>query len=174
MQTNDYLKHIDNDILIVHKELRDAYVVKFGELESIILNPIDYARAVRIIGNTQGDLSSVLERLQWLSNQTLMSLTVSFSASTGRQLSDKELSEVIKLCEEVISLDDDKQKMLNFLENKMTLIAPNISAIVGTRVAAKLIAAAGGIVELSRIPAGNIQVLGQQKKVLNGMSTATA
>lgn len=54
--------------------------------------------------------------------------------------------------------------MLNFLENKMTLIAPNVSAIVGTRVAAKLIAAAGGIVELSRIPAGNIQVLGQQKK----------
>ena len=57
MQTNDYLKHIDNDILIVHKELRDAYVVKFGELESIILNPIDYAKAVRIIGNIQGDLS---------------------------------------------------------------------------------------------------------------------
>ena len=57
MQTNDYLKHIDNDILIVHKELRDAYVVKFGELESIILNPNDYARAVRIIGNIQGELS---------------------------------------------------------------------------------------------------------------------
>ncbi len=57
MHTNDYLKHIDNDILIVHKELRDAYVVKFGELESIILNPIDYAKAVRIVGNTQGDLS---------------------------------------------------------------------------------------------------------------------
>ena len=68
----------------MHKELRDAYVVKFGELESIILNPIDYARAVRIIGNAQGDLSLVLEKLQWLSNQTLMSLTVSFSASTGR------------------------------------------------------------------------------------------
>jgi U4/U6 small nuclear ribonucleoprotein PRP31 len=74
----------------VHKELRDAYAVKFGELESIILNPIDYARAVRIIGNTQGDLSLVLEKLQWLSNQTLMSLTVSFSASTGRQLTEKE------------------------------------------------------------------------------------
>ena len=85
-----------------------------------------------------------------------MSITVSFSASTGRLLSDKELQEVIKLCDELISLDDDKQKMLNFLEDKMTLIAPNVSAIVGTRVAAKLIAAAGGIIELSRIPAGNI------------------
>jgi U4/U6 small nuclear ribonucleoprotein PRP31 len=50
--------------------------------------------------------------------------------------------------------------MLNFLERRMNLIAPNVSAIVGTRVAAKLIAAAGGIVELSRIPSGNIQVMG--------------
>lgn len=63
VHTNDYLKHIDNDILIVNKELRDAYAVKFSELESIIINPIDYAKAVRIIGNTQGDISQILERL---------------------------------------------------------------------------------------------------------------
>lgn len=42
----------------------------------------------------------------------------------------------------------------------MHLIAPNLSAIVGTAVAAKLIASAGGIVELSKIPACNIQMLG--------------
>jgi len=35
--------------------------------------------------------------------------------------------------------------MLQYLENRMTLIAPNVSAILGTRVAAKMIAAAGGI-----------------------------
>ena len=74
-----------------------------------------------------------------------MSVTVSFSASGGRTLNENEYQEVMKLCEEVISLDHDKQKMLTFLEMRMTLIAPNISAIVGTRVAAKLIAAAGGI-----------------------------
>jgi U4/U6 small nuclear ribonucleoprotein PRP31 len=64
------------------------------------------------------------------------------------------------LSDEVIYLDADKQRMLNFLERRMTLIAPNVSSIVGTRVAAKLIASAGGIMELSRIPAGNIQVMG--------------
>ncbi len=60
-------------------------------------------------------------------------------------MTEKEHSEVNKLCEEVIGLDQDKQKMLNFLETRMTLIAPNVSAILGTRVSAKLIAAAGGI-----------------------------
>ena len=51
----------------------------------------------------------------------------------------------MKLCEEVIGLDNDKQKMLSYLEQRMTIIAPNVSVIVGTRVAAKLIASAGGI-----------------------------
>lgn len=70
------------------------------------------------------------------------------------------MKEVNKLCEDVIDLDNDKHKMLIFLENKMSLIAPNVSAIVGTTVAAKLIASAGGIKELSVIPSCNIEVLG--------------
>jgi len=64
--------------------------------------------------------------------------------------------------------------MLSYLENKMHLIAPNTCAIVGSSITAKLISSAGGIQELSRIPASNIQVLGQQKKNLNGLSTASA
>ena len=86
--TNDYLKHIDNDILIVHKTLRDAYATKFSELESIILNPYDYAKAVRLIANAN-DISKVIESLAWLPNSTLMSVTVSFSASSGKPLNDK-------------------------------------------------------------------------------------
>lgn len=64
--------------------------------------------------------------------------------------------------------------MLSYIESRMNLIAPNVSAVNGTRVTAKLIAAAGGIHELARIPACNIQVLGSQKKALNGLSTANA
>jgi U4/U6 small nuclear ribonucleoprotein PRP31 len=46
--------------------------------------------------------------------------------------------------------------MLSYIESRMNLIAPNVSAVNGTRVTAKLIAAAGGIHELARIPACNI------------------
>jgi len=54
----------------------------------------------------------------------------------------------------------------------MDSIAPNLSKIVGGMVAAKLIASAGGIKELAKIPACNIQVMGSQKKNLNGFSVA--
>ena len=55
----------------------------------------------------------------------------------------------------------------------MTKVIPNITAILGSSLAAKILASAGGLEELVKIPAGNIQVLGQQRKVLHGMSTAS-
>lgn len=43
----------------------------------------------------------------------------------------------------------------------MKLKAPNLSNLVGIWIAAKLVAAAGGIKELAVMPASNIQVLGK-------------
>jgi len=48
--------------------------------------------------------------------------------------------------------------MLSFIESRMNFIAPNLSAIVGTSIAAQLMGTAGGLMALSRIPACNIQV----------------
>jgi U4/U6 small nuclear ribonucleoprotein PRP31 len=127
--------------------LRDAYASRFSELESIILNPVEYAKVVKEIGNIE-DITRITDKFNWLSNQTLMSVTVAFSASTGRTLSEKELKEINKYADEIFSLNESKQRMLNYLEQRMNSVAPNVSAIVGTRVAAILIAASGGIMEL--------------------------
>lgn len=54
----------------------------------------------------------------------------------------------------------------------MQYIAPNLSAIVGSTIAAQLLAAAGGLDALSRMPACNIQVIGSQKKGNLGFSKA--
>ena len=55
----------------------------------------------------------------------------------------------------------------------MHVIAPNTMALLGPSLCAKIISAAGGIVELSRTPACNIQVLGSQRKALHGFSSAS-
>ena len=56
----------------------------------------------------------------------------------------------------------------------MQYIAPNLSAIIGTSVAAQLMAAAGGLDALARMPACNIQVIGSQRKNMLGLSKAGA
>ena len=56
----------------------------------------------------------------------------------------------------------------------MGYIAPNVSAIVGTAVAAKLMGTAGGLSALAKMPACNVQLLGAKRKTLAGFSTANS
>ena len=63
-------------------------------------------------------------------------------------------------------------KNFEYVESRMSFIAPNISIIVGSSTAAKLMGVAGGLTALSKIPACNIQVLGATKKTNTGLSAA--
>jgi U4/U6 small nuclear ribonucleoprotein PRP31 len=53
----------------------------------------------------------------------------------------------------------------------MNFIAPNLTAIVGSGTAAKMMGIAGGLTALSKIPACNILVLGAEKKANTGLSS---
>ncbi len=53
----------------------------------------------------------------------------------------------------------------------MASIAPNTSILIGSRVAALLMGITGGLINLSRIPACNLSVIGQERnKQLQGLS----
>ena len=47
--------------------------------------------------------------------------------------------------------------ILRLVQKEMHRVAPNLSAAVGTDVAARLMGVAGGLVALSKMPAGNVQ-----------------
>jgi U4/U6 small nuclear ribonucleoprotein PRP31 len=60
-----------------------------------------------------------------------------------------------------------------YVSSRMNILAPNLSAIVGTTTAAKILGVAGGLGGLSKMPACNVHLLGAQKKIAAGFSTAT-
>ncbi|KAL6555547.1 hypothetical protein OROHE_007219 [Orobanche hederae] len=79
---------IDKEIATIHNLIRDKYRSKFPELESLVHDPIDYARLVKKTGNCT-DLSLV--DLQGLVSPAIL-IAVSVTASTGkRPLSEQEL-----------------------------------------------------------------------------------
>ncbi|GJP45756.1 hypothetical protein CLOM_g5099 [Closterium sp. NIES-68] len=146
---------IDNEITIVHNFIRDNYRLKFPELESLVLHPIDYARVVRRIGNEM-DLTVVdLEGL--LPSATIMVVSVTASTTTGRPLPDDALQRTMEACDRALALDDAKKKVLRFVESRMGGLAPNLSAVVGSAIAAQLVGVAGGLMALASMPACNIQ-----------------
>ncbi|CAI5468807.1 unnamed protein product [Closterium sp. Yama58-4] len=160
------------DMMRVGGGVEDNYRLKFPELESLVLHPIDYARVVRRIGNEM-DLTVVdLEGL--LPSATIMVVSVTASTTTGRPLPDDALQRTMEACDRALALDDAKKKVLRFVESRMGGLAPNLSAVVGSAIAAQLVGVAGGLMALASMPACNIQVLGSKRKTLSGFSTATS
>lgn len=172
VSSNDFMVEMDDELIAIHRLVVDLYSKKFPELESLIPNAMDYIRAVEIIGNetdmTQVDLTTLLP------SATVMGVSVTGSTTSGVPLTELELRTVLDACSEALMLESDKNSLLEFVSSRMAQMAPNTSALLGTRLAAQLIGRAGGLSALSRTPACNIQVMGQQKQVLSGFSNASA
>ncbi|XP_071692691.1 U4/U6 small nuclear ribonucleoprotein Prp31 homolog [Rutidosis leptorrhynchoides] len=165
---------IENEIVIIHNSIRDKYRLKFPELESLVDHPIDYARVVKKIGN-EIEINPVdLEGL--LPSAIIMVISVTASTTSGKPLPEDVFEKTIEGCDRALTLDESKKKVVDFFESRMGYIAPNLSAIVGNAVAAKLIVTAGGggLSSLAKMPASSVRLLGAKKKNLAGFSTATS
>ncbi|RQM18244.1 hypothetical protein DD237_000094 [Peronospora effusa] len=171
--SNDLMVQIDDEIEAVHRFIAEIYAAKFPELDSLVPNALDYARVIKAIGNEM-DLTVVDELPKLLPSSAVIGISVTGSGTSGKPLGPQDLKTCMEACDEVLSLEKDKNMILRFVESRMKYLAPNVSQLVGTRIAALLIGLAGGVAELARIPACNLQVLGQEKKVLSGFSSAAA
>ncbi|KAJ2332551.1 U4/U6-U5 snRNP complex subunit prp31 [Coemansia sp. RSA 2681] len=169
VQANEMSTRIAGEILVVHRFLLDHYKKRFPELETLVRSPTDYARAVRAIGSLADITKANLDGI--LPNATRMVVIVTGSTTAGRPLASEELLRVEDACNCLLELVDAKSKIVDFIESRMPLIAPNLTAVVGSSTAAKLIVEAGSLTALSKIPSCNIQVLGKSQQTATGLSS---
>ncbi|KAL6523167.1 hypothetical protein OROHE_016462 [Orobanche hederae] len=160
---------IDKEIATIHNLIRDKYRSKFPELESLVHDPIDYARLVKKIGN--GTDLSLVDLQGLVAPAILIAVSVTATSTGKRPLSEQELQETIDACDRVVALDCAKIRLLEVIERQMGCIAPNLSGVVGAGVAARLMAAAGGLSALVNVPACDVQLLGAKRTALAGFSS---
>ena len=100
-----------------------------------------------------------------------MVVSVTAATTQGKPLEEDKLKLLIEACAAAFELDEVRQNILLYVESRMAMIAPNLSRIIGTTVATKLMGQAGGLTALSKMPSCNVLVLGQTKKALSGFSS---
>lgn len=171
-EVNEALFRMDVEIGQVFKALKEAFSKRFPELESFNPSPLDYSRIV-LAASTE-DLAKVNYRAI-LPTTLAMVVSVAAATSAGRSFEEGDAAKATFLAKSLVWMCEQRDKVLEFIQLQMTAIAPNVSAIVGTAIASQLLGATGGIVALSRIPAGNIQVIGATRRSnLAGLSLAMA
>jgi U4/U6 small nuclear ribonucleoprotein PRP31 len=182
-QSNTLSTSIDNEIILVHKFIRDHYSIRFPELETLVTNPLDYAKVVTIIGNGPMDQESI-KTLQTSKNNRLgatlrsvldgpsvMIVTVEATTTKGREMTPVELERVMRACDMTLALDRAKKTLTDYVQSRMNLFAPNLTALIGSLTAAQLLNFAGGLTGLAKTPACNLPPLGSKKQSGTGFAT---
>ncbi len=91
--------------------------------------------------------------------------------SMGAEFSKEDMEPVLKLAKEIDSLYKLKQKQEEYLEKVMQKNCPNITAVAGVQIGARLIAIAGDLKRLVLFPASTVQLLGAEKALFRHMKT---
>lgn len=80
----------------------------------------------------------------------------------GREPENPVDREVLALAGRVAGLDDQADRLRDFVERTAPEVAPNLSALAGPTLAARLISLSGGLESLAKQPSGTVQVLGAE------------
>jgi nucleolar protein 58 len=91
--------------------------------------------------------------------------------SMGTEITEEDLEATSALAEQVVDLTEHRQSLGSYLSNRMQALAPNLTALVGELVGARLIAHAGSLMNLAKSPGSTIQILGAEKALFRALKT---
>lgn len=176
LSSNKHLVSLGHEIHRTHLELCRLYNTKFPELEELLTDPYQYRAAIGIIQNEM-DVTMVNDQLnEILTSNQIITISVAGSTTSGRALTGEELEKVNGACVYLDELRSTQEELTRFVESRMERWAPSVCALVGSSLAAQLLASTGGLAELSKIPACNLQLLGRIRSTASsrgGMATQT-
>merc|ERR1712140_133997 len=70
-----------------------------------------------------------------------------------------------------IALADYRKGLHEYLKDKMHNVAPNLAALIGEQVGARLSSHAGSLTNLAKYPASTVQILGAEKALFRALKT---
>lgn len=135
----------------------------------IITDNLAYAKVVKAMGFRTNAASTPLENI--LPEELENTLKAAAEVSMGTEISDSDIDHIHSLCDQVISITEYRTQLAEYLRNRMQAIAPNLTALVGELVGARLISHSGSLNNLAKAPASTIQILGAEKALFRALKT---
>ena len=169
-QTVQLLGELDTSLNGLSSRVREWYGLHYPELSRIIRDHQSYLRFITEIGDRASVTKEKLEALG-LQRRDVAGILKEAEGSMGAPLQGSELAEAQRLAQQVLSLYEYRGKLTEYISSLTEEAAPNVSALAGSTLAAKLIEKAGGIKRLAMMPSSTLQILGAEKALFRAMKT---
>jgi len=166
------LDELEKTINMLMARVREWYGVHFPELDRLLEKHETYARLVMELGSKN---NFTVGRLVDQEVPTVKAEGIAKVAekSMGAYLADTDLVQIQALCRNVTHLYQLRQDLETYIDSTMQEVAPNMKYLVGSLLGARLIAVAGGLMNLAKRPASTIQILGAEKALFRSIKTGT-
>ncbi|KPM10619.1 nucleolar protein 56-like protein [Sarcoptes scabiei] len=172
IQSLSLLDQLDKDINTFSMRLKEWYSYHFPELSKIVSDNYIFAKVVNLIKDRKEffgeENSETLEELVQDSSKAQAIINAAKS-SMGMDISPIDLVNIGFLTSKVISLVEYRKQLMEYLQSRMHNIAPNLSALIGEVVGARLISHAGSLINLSKYPSSTVQILGAEKALFRAL-----
>ncbi|MGQ4892738.1 MAG: C/D box methylation guide ribonucleoprotein complex aNOP56 subunit [Candidatus Njordarchaeia archaeon] len=159
------------NILVSH--VREWYGFYFHELGKVVEDHDLYIRLVYELGRIENFTRENIEK--FVKDKKLIDkILKARESAVPIKITDLDLERIKGICELAMNMNEEREKIMDYLDTLMREAAPNIRSLVGSIIGAKLIRKAGGLEQLAKMPASTIQILGAEKalfRALHGRGT---
>ena len=165
---------LDKDVNTFAMRVREWYGWHYPELVRLVPDNHQYARMAKFIGDKSRLSESDLEEMQEiLDDDEVRAKNVldGARASMGSDIAPIDLINISNFADRVVHLADYRKALKAYLIEKMHLVAPNLSALLGETIGARLISHAGSLTNLAKYPASTVQILGAEKALFRALKT---
>ncbi|GAB4305254.1 MAG: Pre-mRNA processing ribonucleoprotein,-binding region [Promethearchaeota archaeon] len=170
IQAIQALDEVQRTLNLFAERLREWYGLHFPELtDSLISNNVLFARMVWVLRDRDGFTGQALKEHFNLPDRVIETIVDRRDKSMGVKLSVADEKAVQRFAKEVLALEHLQGYLKKHVEQGVNRIAPNVTAIVGPLIAARLIALAGGLEKLAKMPASRMQVLGAERALFRSL-----
>jgi nucleolar protein 56 len=171
IQSISVMDEVDRFSNILIGLVREWYSIHFPELNRLVPDHELYLKLILSLGNRGQFTPAALEGIPELSGEDRNRILEAAQTSLGAQFDEIDI-EALQACARRISdLYRLRRQVAEYIDGLMAQIAPNLRAVVGGSIGARLISLAGGLGKLARMPSSTIQVLGAEKALFRALKT---
>ena len=166
------LDELDRFLNITTERTMEWYSLHFPELMDILKDNLALAKLIIEIGRRGTFDKETLEK-QGFGDKKADAILLASDKSKGGTISERDMRRIIGLAELAVKTAAEREKLAETVDSTMNKIAPNITMTAGATIGARLIARAGGLERMARLPASTIQVLGAEKALFRAIRTGS-
>lgn len=168
VQTVGAITDLDKSLNLLSERLREWYEFYFPELR--VAEPEKYVQLIQAI-----DLSAMDEKFiaKIVGEQKAREISGRAARSMGANLSEQDLDAVKSFAKRIETIYILRRELEAYQEGIVKRRCPNLMVLLEPSLASKLIAQAGSLEKLAKLPAGTVQVLGAEKALFKHLKKHT-